>query len=184
MKQIILLTLLLMATLERVVFDLGPNVELVTLVMLLTSFYFGKREAFGLVLGVMLISDLFLGNTNIFIFTWSGFLLPAMVIPYLAMKLRKMNRVVVGTGVGVGANLFFYAWTNFGVWLLDSWGMYSKDLLGLIQCYVNGLPFLKLQLTSTLLFVPIGIGIFELAVWYNRAHVRLAKSNFISSFDF
>jgi len=161
------------AFLERVAFDLGPNVELVTLVMLLASVYLGKQKALGLVFAVMLASDLVLGNTKIFIFTWSGFMIPVFVVNYLVGKFGSINKVILGTGMGIGANLFFYGWTNFGVWFLDGWGMYANDLGGLIQCYVNGLPFLKLQLTSTLLFVPLGFGLWELVsgfslLWQGR----------------
>ena len=65
-----------------------------------------------------------------------------------------MRRVVWGTGAGIGGSLFFYLWTNFGVWFLDSWGMYSKDLGGLVYCYMNGLPFLKNSLKSSVILVP------------------------------
>jgi len=161
MSSLIFSLLFLVAFLERVVFDLGPNVELVTLVMLFSSFYLGRREALGLVLAVMVVSDLFLGNTNILVFTWSGFLIPAFLLPWMVKKLGGMNKILLGTGMGFLANLFFYGWTNLGVWVLDGWGMYADDLGGLIQCYINGLPFLKLQMTSTLLFVPLGIGLWE-----------------------
>jgi len=143
MSSLIFSLLFLVAFLERVVFDLGPNVELVTLVMLFSSFYLGRREALGLVLAVMVVSDLFLGNTNILVFTWSGFLIPAFLLPWMVKKLGGMNKILLGTGMGFLANLFFYGWTNLGVWVLDGWGMYADDLGGLIQCYINGLPFLR-----------------------------------------
>ncbi len=57
--------------------------------------------------------------------------------------------------------IVFYIWTNFGVWATDSWGMYSHDLNGLWRCYVNGLPFLKTQMASTCLFVPLAIVMVE-----------------------
>lgn len=52
------------------------------------------------------------------------------------------------------ASLFFYFYTNFGVWFLDAFGMYPKTLTGLIECYVMGLPFLRLNLLGNLLFIP------------------------------
>jgi hypothetical protein len=110
----------------------------------------------------MAATDLIIGNTSIFIFTWSGLLLPIFLIS--ALRIRNLPgrqagsklEIIKATGLGVISNLFFFIWTNFGVWLLDSWGMYAKNLPGLIHCYINGLPFLRLQLASTLLFVPIG----------------------------
>ena len=143
----------IIAFLERTVFDLGPNVELITASMLLASVYLSRRQAFFLVLAVLAATDLFIGNSSIFIFTWSGFLLPALLLPHLLR--RKSSLPLRATGWGIVSNLFFFTWTNFGVWLLDSWNMYPNNIGGLMQSYIAGLPFLKHQLASTLLFVPL-----------------------------
>ena len=84
-KYLILIALFLVAFLERTVFDLGANIELVTMAMILASFYFGKKEAFWLTLAIMAATDIILGNTSILLFTWSGFLLPALFV-YSALK--------------------------------------------------------------------------------------------------
>jgi hypothetical protein len=154
MKKIIAVILFLVAILTRTIWHLGPNVELVTTVMVLAAFYLGKKEAFWLIAAVMIISDLILGNTNILLFTWTGFLIPALII--------KPKNGLSATALGLGSNLFFYIWTNFGVWALDSWGMYPKTLAGLVSCYINGLPFIKNQLAGTLMFLPLGLLAFEL----------------------
>lgn len=155
MKLVVLALLTVVALLERTVFDLGPNVELVTALMVLSAFYFGRKYSLAAVLVVMVLSDLVIGNSGIFIFTWSGFLIPALFI-HMAKRWDRL-----GLFSGIGANLFFFVWTNFGVWLMDGWGMYANDLGGLVSSYVNGLPFLRLQLMSTILFVPLGVLVFE-----------------------
>jgi len=157
MKKIILILLFLAAFLERTVFDFGPNIELVTLAMLLASVYFGQKEAFWLTLAIMVAGDFVIGNTNIFLFTWSGFFIPVLFVGRFlkSHQSRGIKRVFTAAAAGVSSNLFFYFWTNFGVWLLDSWGMYSRDFSGLMSSYINGLPFLKMQLTGTLIFVPL-----------------------------
>ncbi len=134
---------------------LVPNMELVTLAMLLASVYLSRNSALKLTLLVMAATDLILGNSNIFVFTWSGFLLPILLISSLKIRNSKFE-ILKSTGAGIASNIFFFAWTNLGVWILDSWGMYPKTAAGLIRCYINGLPFLKNQLESTLLFVPLG----------------------------
>jgi hypothetical protein len=139
-----------------------PNMELVTTAMLLSSLYLSRNTSLKLTLLLMIATDLFLGNTHIFLFTWSGFLLPIILIKlFMTQPLRSLGEgglsMIKVTALGIGSNLFFYLWTNFGVWLLDSWGMYPKTLQGLIHCYINGLPFLHPQLASTLLFVPLGV---------------------------
>ncbi len=162
--------LFLLAFLERTVFDFGPNIELLTSALVLSSFYFGVKKSFLGILTVMVLSDLIIGNTNIFIFTWSGFLIPAIFLSstvrnlytkYNILNTEKIFSVLTLTFSGLSANLFFYFYTNFGVWLLDSWGMYTKDFQGLMFCYINALPFLKNQIVSSLIFIPIGVLMFE-----------------------
>jgi len=167
LSQIILFVALFFLTfLFRTVWHLGANIEFVTCAMILSSYYLGKKSTFWLVLLIMVCTDLVLGNTNIFIFTWSGFLIPTIVFPKLFQnsKFKIQNsllKIIFLTGTGILANLFFYIYTNLGVWFLDSWGMYSKNLQGLILCYMNALPFLKYQLVSSLIFIPIGFVIME-----------------------
>ena len=168
--------LFILAIFERTVLDLGPNVELITLAMLAASIYLSRSKAFKLTFLLMAATDLVIGNTTIFVFTWSGFLLPTILIPIFKIRGTKLE-IIKATGLGVLSNLFFFIWTNFGVWLLDSWSMYSKSIPSLIHCYVNALPFLRLQLASTLLFVPVG---FYLLSKYSRAR-SIAASSLASS---
>ena len=167
-KNLFVYFIFLLAFLERTVFDLGPNFELVTLAMVLSAFYLSPKSSLLFTSLLLISSDTLIGNSNIFIFTWSGFLLPILFVKYI--KNLKINKIFSGTIAGISANVFFFVWTNFGVWALDSWGMYPKTILGLMSSYFNGLPFLKYQLTSTLLFVPLGFFIFKL--------VTAKKSNY------
>ncbi|MBU0570109.1 hypothetical protein KKB40_05040 [Patescibacteria group bacterium] len=69
MKKAFLIILFGIAFAERIFFDLGSNFELVTLAMLLSVAYLGRRQSFWLVFSIMFFTDLILGNTSIFIFT-------------------------------------------------------------------------------------------------------------------
>ncbi len=156
-KKILVYILLFAAFIERVYVDFGPNVELITLAMIASYFVFGSRKSLIFTFSLLVISDLVIGNTNIFVFTWSGFLIPILFFRFI----RTNHKVLTGTLLGVSFNLFFFVWTNFGVWYLDSWNMYSDGFTGLINSYISGLPFLKLHFTSTLLTVPVGIWMVE-----------------------
>jgi hypothetical protein len=116
-----------------------------------------------------------LGWGYISLFTWSGFL----VMVALPTWWRKAGIPTAPAAIlsGLSGVLFFYVWTNFGVWVTDSWGMYSRDLTGLMLAYVNGLPFLRLQMTSTLIFVPAGVAAVELIRNWGRniCRVRFAS---------
>jgi hypothetical protein len=169
-KSLFIILLIALSIGERIVFDLGPNIELVTLSMLLASSYLKRKSALKITLTSLVISDLILGNTNIFLFTWSGFLIPAYLASIYLNKPKQSSIKLVGksTIYGVGTGIFFFLWTNFGVWLLDSWGMYTNDLAGLIQCYINGLPFLRMQILSNLVIVPVGFAVAEVLINLNR----------------
>jgi len=165
-KYLVLVALFLLAFTERVFFDLGPNVELITMSMILASYYFGKKETFWLTFAAIALTDRFIGNSPIFLFTWSGFLLPALLISPILNKLRKtkytkLRNYTIAFVLALTSNLFFYFWTNFGVWYLDSFNMYPNTFSGLATSYVNALPFLRLHLMSTLIFVPTGFVLYE-----------------------
>ena len=166
-KYLLLPILFLTAFAERIFWDFGPNVELVTAAMVLSTFYLGGKTSLKLTLTIMLITDIILGNSGIFIFTWSGFAIPI----YFISKMRNTKssvfiRSFTGTLSGISSTAFFFVWTNFGVWLLSS--IYPKTVLGLLASYVNALPFLRYQAISTLVFVPLGFIAIELAIAINK----------------
>lgn len=156
----LIIALIVLALTERLVFDLGPNVELVTMATILASVYSSQKLRYFVPLIIMALSDWKLGVGVISWFTWSGFLMMGL-LPGLLGKLTR-DRWLRGVGGGLVGAVWFFIWTNGGVWLTDSWGMYSRDGWGLYQCYVNGLPFLRNNLASTMVFVPIGLALMEL----------------------
>jgi len=153
--------LVVLAVLFRTAWHLGPNIEFVTTASFLAATYLGGFWAVVVPLTAMVISDKIIGNTNIFIFTWSGFVFIGLIDYWLIKKLGKDRLVFKQTGIGVMASLFFYLYTNFGVWVTDFFGMYPRTLSGLIECYIMGLPFLKFNLGSNLLFVPLSFTISQ-----------------------
>ena len=176
MQPFLFIILFIAAFLERTVFDLGPNIELVTATALLASVYLGGKWSIPLLLLVLILSDIIIGNSNIFLFTWSGLLIPIFLAGYI-FKRNNTNKVALGTGLGILTTLFFFVWTNFGVWALDSWGMYSNDLSGLTQSYINALPFLRLHMASTLMFVPVGFILIETLIAISKSHLLLPLRN-------
>lgn len=127
-----------------------PNFEAITSLSLLSGSFLGGIFAVITPLFMMFFSDLCFGNTSVYLFTWSAFVL--IGIFGTLIKRSSKHYFLKSTGMGILSVLFFYLWTNFG-WRLIS-GMYSMNLWGLIQCFVAGLPFLKNQLLSVLIFTP------------------------------
>lgn len=169
--SILTLTVLFgLAFFERTLADLGPNRELITVFMVVSSLVLSRKNSLILMALLLIGTDLIIGNTNIFLFTWSGFLMPLILAPWLkrVTQSQTWKTMLFGTAFGLGANLFFFLWTNFGVWLFDSWNMYPNTLSGLALSYLNGLPFLRAQLITTLIALPTGLGLLIAAKALDR----------------
>lgn len=161
MKKILFAILLvLLGVFFRTIGHIAPNIEFVTAASLLAGAYLGRKYAILVPFVIMVLTDTLIGNTNIFIFTWSAYL--AIGLLGLWGLKDKKTKFVRATGLGIIASLWFYLWTNFGVWALDSWGLYPRTLGGLMEAYIMGLPFLKLNLLGNLFFVPVSFGIVEM----------------------
>ncbi len=140
-----------------------PNIETITVVSLLAGSLLGGVWTVVVGLAVVAVTDMVIGNTAIALFTWSAW---AVMGVFGWMVRRGRGRVLrhaaALTGMGLLGNAFFYAWTNFGVWHIG--GLYSHTFDGLMLSYIMGLPFLKYQLLSTLMFVP-GVSVVALVLW-------------------
>lgn len=172
-KIILILCLVGLAIIERLWWDLGPNVEFVTTATIISAIYVGRNWALIVPLLILGLTDMLMGNSQIMIFTWSAFVIEVLAVVLLSRKLgffqkRVLSKLLISSGMGVGASLWFYLWTNFGVWLQGSWGMYPMTLGGLIACYFSGLPFLKLNLFSSLLFLPMGVFTWEVLTSFKK----------------
>ncbi len=163
MKKVLAAGLLIaLAVSERLWFDLGPNIELVMTASVLASIYLGRHWGVGVALISLAISDLVIGNTMIMIFTWSAFAL-------IAFGGKMIKGPLMGAGYGLAGALFFYFYTNFGVWLIGN--LYPHTFSGLIQSYVMGLPFLRLQAVGSMVFLGSTISLiklFNLRIWVSR----------------
>ena len=157
MKRLSLsLLLIFMAVAERLWWDLGPNVELVMTASVLAGLYFGRNWGIGVALISLAISDLVLGNSLIMIFTWSAF---GLIV--LGGGLIKRKPLIAGA-FGLASALFFYFYTNFGVWLIG--GLYPHTLAGLVRSYVMALPFLRLHAVTSVLFLTVSVSLIEILI--------------------
>lgn len=161
LKIIVALCLVVLGIAFRTIWHPGNNIEFVTTAAFLAGAYLGWKWSIAVPLTIMVVTDSIIGNTNIFVFTWSAYIIIG-VMGYWGLRSTKI-KIIQATGLGVVAGLWFYLWTNFGVWLLDSWGMYPKTLVGLADAYLYGLPFLKFNVLGNLLFVPSSFFIVEKA---------------------
>jgi hypothetical protein len=132
-----------------------PNVELVTAVAVASGILLPVRYSWAPPLAVIVVSDYLIGNTRIYLFTWSAWAVTAAVA-FLLRRFRDTGPVVwAATGYGVVASTWFFLWTNFGVWAQGHGVFYPATWTGLIECYVAGLPFYRNMVIGNLILVPL-----------------------------
>lgn len=169
---LIVLLLILLAVLSRTIFHINNNLEFITAFGLATAYFIkSKKYAVLTVLGSLIISDLLIGNTNIVLFTWSGFLF-TILIGSVLKRLKTSKLVSAGIGA-LASTVVFFLWTNFGVVVLTT--MYTKDLTGLTQSYVNAIPFVINQLVGNMFIVPLVFIAFD--YFYNKKQFDLRLHN-------
>ena len=134
-----------------------PNFEAVTALSLVSGSFLGSFFAPTIPLFIIFLSDIFFGNTSVYLFTWSAFVIIGLFGSL--MKRTSKHYLLKTTCLGLLSVLFFYLWTNFGWWLTSR--MYEMNLGGLIKSYIAGIPFLKNQLISALIFVPSFSALFS-----------------------
>ena len=113
------------------------------------SFYvpviLGPRYIPALLLGFF-ITDIIIGFHSLTFFTWGSVLIIGLISNYFKSSLIKR---ISGSLIGA---LIFFVITNFGVWIL---GSYGYTLSGLVNCYILAIPFFTYSIISTLLFSSI-----------------------------
>ncbi|WP_069387183.1 DUF6580 family putative transport protein [Cellulosimicrobium cellulans] len=136
--------------------DVGapPNLELVTAATFAATVLLRSRWAFVVPLAVTVASDVVLGNTSIALFTWSAWLVVGLGA-LLARDTTGWRRVGAGAAFGVAGSLWFFLWTNLGVWIQGRGTWYPAGADGLVASYVAGLPFLRTMLLGNLVLVPV-----------------------------
>ena len=89
------------------------------------------------------VTDMVIGFHSLTFFTWGSVLVIGLISNYFKSSLIKR---ISGSLIGA---LIFFVITNFGVWVL---GSYGYTLSGLISCYILAIPFFTYNIISTLLF--------------------------------
>ncbi|MFC1804682.1 DUF6580 family putative transport protein [Candidatus Omnitrophota bacterium] len=160
------LSLILIGILLRFV-PHAPNFTPVAAIALFSGVYLKKKYFLVVPLLLMIASDFFIGMHNVVIFTWGGFVLVALLGPWV----RKHKSGFRVFSAAVASSLIFYLVSNFGVWLM---GWYPRTIDGLISCYVMGIPFIRNFTLATVMYSAIFFGAYDLIASKVR-ETKLAK---------
>ncbi|MEX0820113.1 MAG: DUF6580 family putative transport protein [Pirellulaceae bacterium] len=157
--------------LARVLLSDLPNFAPVAAMALFAGYFFRSRAvALFVPLGVMGISDLFIGS-----YDWHmmAIVYGALMLPVFARgMLRRWFSLDDGAtpwrasagllASSLGASISFFAISNFGAWF--SYGTYEHTAAGFIHCYVQAIPFFRYTLAGDLLFAVMLFGGYALAM--------------------
>jgi hypothetical protein len=134
------------------------NVAPIAAMALFGGAYLNKKYALIVPLLAMFVSDLFLGFHESMFLVYVSFLLTGLI----GIWLSKHKTLVNVIGASVFSSLLFYLLTNFNYWYATA--LYPKTMSGLLQSYINALPFFRNSLIGDLLYVGLFFGAYELAV--------------------
>lgn len=144
------------------------NFTAVIAVALFAGTYLSRKQAIAVPLGLFIIKDMFIGFHALIFFTWGSI----VVIALMGMRMRSKRNFKSIALTSLGAAVFYYIITNFGVWLFYS--TYPKSLLGLAECYIVAIPYFRGTLVSTILYTALLFGIYEYAA-LKLKNTRLAN---------
>jgi len=130
----------------------------------------GWRACFA-VLAALVVSDILLGfPPGVLSFGVYGGFLAAITLG----RWLRTQRTWLKTGAAtLGGSLIFFIITNFVVWAFpEAHGQvdYAQNLSGLVECYVQALPFLRNAIAGDLFWVAMLFGLYEFG--QARLHTR------------
>jgi len=143
-----ILTIVFLATVARLL-PHPPNIAPIAALALFSGAKIDKKIAYVLPLSAMVISDFFLGFHSTMFYVYFSFLL----ITLIGRAVGKNNRVFFLFWITIFSSVLFYLITNFGVWA--STAIYTKNMSGLINCYLMGLPFLRNTIIGDLFYTSV-----------------------------
>jgi uncharacterized membrane-anchored protein YitT (DUF2179 family) len=162
--MIVLYFIILLAVVSRFVPHMA-NFAPLTAIAMFAAYHLDWKKAAGLTFVARLVSDLFLG-----FFSWP--LMLAVYLSHLAgvflgtwMKKSESFGGVKILSASLSGSIIFFLLTNFAF----LYSQYPHNLSGVIQAYVNGLPFFRGTLLGDLFYSFALFGGYEFARLYKQS---------------
>ncbi|MBK9107988.1 MAG: hypothetical protein IPM92_06285 [Saprospiraceae bacterium] len=145
----------------------APNFTATLASLIFSALIFRKYIFWLFLLFAYWVSDLALNN-SLFLkteFTWFTSGIEYLVIIYtliyvLLVKFGKQMSAPIPVFVtSISCSVLFFIFSNLSVWMNSS--LYSKDITGIMECYVAAIPFFGNEVAGTLFYCSI----FFAAYW-------------------
>lgn len=151
-----------------------PNVTPLTSISLFAGAKLPKSLAYATLLLTLALSDFALSRFQGYpvfsswsFFTYTGF---AAIAYFGSWMQKKRSSYGILLSFILSSSLFFWVWTNFGVWLTS--GLYAHTIYGLGMCYVSALPFLRNEMLGNLIWSTVIFG----ALRYFQSRAKFFKA--------
>ncbi|MBK8397860.1 MAG: hypothetical protein IPL26_21805 [Leptospiraceae bacterium] len=165
-KLVFVSIMIFVAALSRLIPHPGNFTPVMAIAIFAGASILSKRESLIIPLIAMLISDVIIGFHSLMLVVYGCMAL----FTFFGWNLQKNNTLPRTLGFGLFGAVFFFVVTNFAVWI--SSGMYTKDISGLIECYVLAIPFFHNTVLSTLIYGFILFGGTKLFEKYELVKVK------------
>ena len=167
------LLLICLGLILRIALQDFPNISPVAALALFAGYLLHSRAlAIVVPLTVLVVSDLYFGGYAPAVMATVYVLLAIPVVAGRPLRnLHKRHqthslRTVSVGGTGLLFAILFFLGTNLAVWGASSY--YTRDWIGLVECYTAALPFFRQTLIGDLGFVSVFFGSYAmLRVWIN-----------------
>jgi len=155
-QTLTILSLIAFAALTRILPHPWNTTAIGALALFSGSVISSRFVSIAVTLAALFVTDLILGFHGTMPFVYGAFAVITIFSSYY-LRLRGVTHVV---GASLFASLFFYLFSNFGVWFTS--GFYPKTTQGLMTCYLAGLPFLNNQIFGDLFYSALIFGAYAL----------------------
>lgn len=161
--------MILVAAVSRVAFYPITYSPMIAMALFGGSVIKDKKLAFALPIFAMFLSDFIFEVSGIATGFWGwgqlvGYGIFA-TITLLGFAIKKINVPVV-VGFTMLSTLLFFFLSNSSVWLLDTSLTYPKNFAGWMSCLTAGIPFLKNDVVTNLVYSGIFFGGYALLAKY------------------
>ncbi len=176
-----------MAFVSRFMIDL-PNFKPVGGFAILSGMMFSTRlRALAVPLIAMLFSDLYFGMAELWVtlsvYAALGF--NVLLGRWLLQRWQKISslpsRLLAAGSTTILASIQFFLLTNFSVWAGTSW--YPRTWVGLVDCFLNALPFFRFTFAGDLLFAGLPLVILACCLAYALSISKNSHENTARVFD-
>jgi hypothetical protein len=141
-----------------------PNFTPIAAIALFGGVYLKRGHALLLPVAALFISDLFIGFDS-----WRGRTVvygSFMLVGLIGLLIRKRKSLAIVVGGSLAGSLVFYLITNFA--FLYPQTMYPHTLQGVMQSYINALPFFRYSLLGDLIYTGLLFGAYELILHIHK----------------